>query len=106
MSQGVVAGPSPFGALLRRSKFATYDPKIGQVYASYGGHAHRGDWGIKRPLAKQRRGFYAKISAIDTNYEHTDWKGAHKEVRMMKTMEELNSVPRISEIVGPELQFQ
>ena len=40
MSNGAVVRPSPFGALLRRSKFASYDPKIGQVYTSHGGHAH------------------------------------------------------------------
>ncbi|EJD51296.1 hypothetical protein AURDEDRAFT_111872, partial [Auricularia subglabra TFB-10046 SS5] len=67
--------PSQFAALLRRSKFASYDQKIGQVYTAYGGYAHRGDWGLKRPLPNKIRVRRPLISigAVDSFNEQTEW---------------------------------
>ncbi len=88
--------PSTFAALLRRSKFASYDPLIGQVYTSYGGHAHRGDWGVKRPLPNRHRDACIRLRNVDTIYQHTDWKNAWKDTSFVKNFRELNVEPKVS----------
>ncbi|KEP48447.1 ribosomal protein subunit protein [Rhizoctonia solani 123E] len=114
MSSGVA--PSAFSTLLRRSKFASYDPAINQVYTSYGGFAHRGHWGIKRDLpvkrkhkvqdplvsssggrGSARRNPVAFISALDSSEGQTEWASAEKDARWLRRLEELGSGTRLNE---------
>lgn len=77
---------SQFSKLLRRSKFASYDPSIAQIYTSYGGHASRGHFGLKRPLPKlaRTRAPALTISAVDTPEYQTDWENAEDAEKWLK----------------------
>ncbi|KZT23949.1 hypothetical protein NEOLEDRAFT_1135774 [Neolentinus lepideus HHB14362 ss-1] len=89
---GVVAGPSktsPFGTLLRRSKFASFDPSIAQVYTAFDGHAHRGNWGLKRSLPVNRRNAHVTVTEFDSREQQTVWKTAETQARWMKAWQEL-----------------
>jgi hypothetical protein len=82
--------PSPFSLLLRRSKFASFDPAIAQVYYTHGGEAHRGNWGLKRPLALRRRTAMITVSSVDSRYQQTEWDSGQDQTRMVKKIEELD----------------
>lgn len=88
---------SPFAAVLRRSKFATFDPAIGQVYTSHGGHLHRGNWGFKRPIPLRTKGAHITVTAIDSRQEQTEWKWADREARFVKMWDEVGVTPVLSE---------
>ncbi|CAE6522520.1 unnamed protein product [Rhizoctonia solani] len=109
--------PSAFSTLLRRSKFASYDPAINQVYTSYGGFAHRGHWGTKRDLpvkrkhkvqdplvsssggrGSARRNPVAFISALDSSEGQTEWASAEKDARWLRRLEELGSGTRLNDM--------
>ncbi|GAB1525058.1 hypothetical protein RhiTH_008215 [Rhizoctonia solani] len=115
MSGGVA--PSTFSTLLRRSKFASYDPAINQVYTSYGGFAHRGHWGTKRDLpgkrkhkvqdplvsssggrGSARRNPVAFVSALDSSEGQTEWSSAEKDVRWLRRLEELGFGTRLNDM--------
>ena len=81
--------PSPFAALLRRSKFVSYDPSIGQVYTTHGGHAHRGNWGFKRPLPNRRPTGFITVRSVDSPEQQTEWNSAENSARWMRRWEEL-----------------
>lgn len=83
--------PSPFAAMLRRSKFATYDPQIAQIYTAYGGYAHRGDWGLKRPLAVRKRDKYITIQTIDSPEQQTEWRTGEPESRWIRRWGEVGT---------------
>lgn len=87
---GITPSPSPFAALLRRSKFSAFDPQIAQVFASYDGDAHRGNWGFKRPLALRNRRAHITVKAVDTSSQQTEWNGANNQVKLIRKWEELN----------------
>ena len=94
---GPATPSSPFAAILRRSKFATYDPSIAQVYASFGGHLHRGNWGLKRPLPIRRREAYVTVQSVDSKQEQTEWKRADSEARLMKMWDVVGITPQLQE---------
>lgn len=81
--------PSPFAKLLRRSKFASYDPSIGQVYTTYGGHAHRGNWGVKRPLPNRRKTGFITLRSIDSPEQQTEWNSAESSARWIRRWDEM-----------------
>ncbi|KAF8479317.1 mitochondrial ribosomal protein subunit-domain-containing protein [Russula ochroleuca] len=87
--------PSPFASLLRRSKFASYDPTIGQVYTTHDGNAHRGNWGFKRPLALRKRDKFISVEAVDSPEQHTEWSPRESEARFIKRWEEVAAEPII-----------
>ena len=91
----VVASPSPFATLLRRSKFASYDPKIGQVYTTFGGDSHRGNYGIKRPLALRTREPFIAIASVDSLQQQTEWSHAEREARWIRKVAEVSGSPRV-----------
>ncbi|KAH9843137.1 mitochondrial ribosomal protein subunit-domain-containing protein [Rhodofomes roseus] len=91
--------PSQFAALLRQSRFASYDPSIGQVYTSFGGHAQRGNWGLKRPLPLRRRKGNVTVQAIDSTAQQTEWKGGERQTRWIQMWEEVGLTPRLAD--GP-----
>ena len=92
------AAPSPFAALLRRSKFASYDPLIGQVYTTHGGHAHRGNWGLKRPLPNRRRGGFITVRSVDSPEQQTEWNSAESSARWLRRWEELGKKLEVEEL--------
>ncbi|TFK90293.1 hypothetical protein K466DRAFT_583884 [Polyporus arcularius HHB13444] len=87
--------PSRFAALLRRSKFASYDPSIGQVYTTFDGHAARGNFGLKRPLALRRRNAHIIVQAVDSREQQTVWRSAESENRWIRMWDEVGVTPRI-----------
>jgi hypothetical protein len=89
--------PSPFAYLLRHSKFASYDPTIGQVYTTYDGNAHRGNWGFKRPLALRKRDKFISVEAVDSPEQQTEWSNRESEARFIKRWEEVATEPSVRE---------
>ncbi|KAI0723846.1 mitochondrial ribosomal protein subunit-domain-containing protein [Cerioporus squamosus] len=87
--------PSRFAALLRRSKFASFDPHIGQVYTTYDGHAARGNFGLKRPLAVRRRNAHITVQAVDSREQQTVWRSAESENRWIRMWDEVGVTPRV-----------
>jgi len=87
--------PSPFAALLRRSKFASYDPTIGQVYTTHNGDAHRGNWGFKRPLSLRKRDKFISVQAVDSPEQQTEWTSRESEARFIKRWEEVATEPNV-----------
>ncbi|KAH7929653.1 hypothetical protein BV22DRAFT_1080589 [Leucogyrophana mollusca] len=85
----VTTGPSPFSALFKQSKFSSFDPHIAQVYTTYGGDAHRGNWGLKRPLPLRRRGAYITVKTVDSQEKQTEWNSAEMQALWIKNWGEL-----------------
>ncbi|KAF5388938.1 hypothetical protein D9757_005114 [Collybiopsis confluens] len=87
---------SSFAALLRRSRFATFDPKIRQTYSTPPSHAARGSWGLKRPLALRRRNAFISLSApFEDRAQFIEWDKAEDEVRFIRRFEEMQVRPRM-----------
>jgi hypothetical protein len=91
------SSPSPFAYLLRRSKFASYDPTIGQVYTTYGGNAYRGNWGFKRPLALRKRDKFISVEAVDSPEQQTEWSHRESEARFINRWGEVATEPSVRE---------
>ncbi|TEB25980.1 hypothetical protein FA13DRAFT_1737885 [Coprinellus micaceus] len=94
---GVLPPASPFAELLRRSRFASYDPEVKQTYSAPPEYAHRGNWGLKRPIAQKRRNAYITLKSYEDHAQFIEWNNAEAQVRFMKRFEELNVTPRISD---------
>ena len=88
-----VTSPSPFATLLRRSKFASYDQKIGQIYTTFGGDSHRGNYGLKRPLALRTRQPFITVASVDSLQQQTEWSHAEKEARWIRKVAEVSRRP-------------
>ncbi|KAL0067080.1 hypothetical protein AAF712_005867 [Marasmius tenuissimus] len=87
---------SPFGELLRRSRFATFDPSIRQTYYTPPEAAHRGDWGLKRPLSLRRKNAFISIPApFDSRAQYIEWSNAENEVRFIRRFEEMEVSPKL-----------
>lgn len=93
---------STFGTLLKHSKFASFDPRISQVYTTHGGDAHRGHWGFKRPLPLRRRGAYITVKSVDTPEHQTEWNSAEPQALWIKNWGELKITPHESWLGAPE----
>jgi hypothetical protein len=83
--------PGSFAAILKQSKFATYHPSIGQVYTVFGGHAQRGDWGLKRALPERKRHRRLKISAIDTREQQSWFDSGESNARTVARWDEIGT---------------
>jgi len=107
-----VTSPSPFATLLRRSKFASYDPKIAQVYTTSGGDSHRGNYGLKRPLGLRTREPFITIASVDSLQQQTEWSYAEKEARWIRKVAEVSRAPEtihggdLWKKSGPDGRFQ
>ncbi|KAG5644243.1 hypothetical protein DXG03_008838 [Asterophora parasitica] len=84
---------SPFAELLRRSKFASYDPAIRQTYSAAPAHAHRGDWGLKRPIALRRKNAFISLTSFEHPAHFTEWNHAENQVRFIRRVEEMGTRP-------------
>ncbi len=89
--------PSQFAALLRRSKFASFDPHISQVYTTFDGHAARGNFGLKRPLALKRRNAFITVQAVDSREQQTVWKSAEPQSRWIRMWDEVGVRPKLQQ---------
>lgn len=89
-SRSFMAQPSTFATLLRRSKFASYDPAILQVYTAPPAHAHRGDFGFKRPMPRlaRKRASHVIITNADTREYQTEWANAESQSKFVRRMDE------------------
>ncbi|KAH8106942.1 mitochondrial ribosomal protein subunit-domain-containing protein [Cristinia sonorae] len=83
---------SQFTTLLRRSKFAAHDPKIGQIYTTFGGDAHRGNYGLKRPIPISKSRGHITVSEVDSRESQTVWNNAEQPGRWIRMWDEV-SVP-------------
>ncbi len=91
---------SPFAKLLRRSRFAAFDPNIRQTYSAPKAHAHRGDFGLKRPLTIRRKNAFITLTApFDAREQYVEWVKGESQVRFIRRYEEMDtnaSVPHAS----------
>ncbi|KAG6812411.1 hypothetical protein H0H92_002987 [Tricholoma furcatifolium] len=81
--------PSAFAELLRRSKFASYDPAIRQAYKAPPANAHRGDWGLKRPIALRRKNAFISLTSFEHHAHFAEWNHAENQVRFIRRVEEM-----------------
>ncbi|KAF9008554.1 hypothetical protein BDZ89DRAFT_1078976 [Hymenopellis radicata] len=99
-ASGSVPTASPFAKLLRRSRFASFDPNIRQTYSSPKAHAHRGDFGLKCPLTIRRKNAFITLSApFDAREQYVEWVKGESQVRFIRRYEEMDmnaSVPHTS----------
>lgn len=96
MSAGAATTASPFAVLLRRSRFASYDPYIRQTYTAPPDHASRGSWGLKRALPLRRRDAFITVpNAFDSPNYFVDWSNAENQVRFIKRFEEMDTFPTL-----------
>ncbi|CAG8726825.1 11793_t:CDS:1 [Racocetra persica] len=77
-----------FPELLRRSRLATFDPSLPQVYTSYGRYKTRGEWGLKRNLPSFLRTNVITVGALDTIEHQTPYKSAETMVKFTKCWKE------------------
>ncbi|PFH51704.1 hypothetical protein AMATHDRAFT_58502 [Amanita thiersii Skay4041] len=84
---------SPFAELLRRSRFASYDPAIRQAYSAPSSQVHRGDWGLKRPISLRRRNAFITLPNFESPAQFTEWNHAENQVRFIRRVEEMNITP-------------
>ncbi|KAG6885303.1 hypothetical protein C0993_003464 [Termitomyces sp. T159_Od127] len=88
-SKKVVPHPPPFAELFRRSKFASYDPAIRQTYQAPPANAHRGDWGVKRPISLRRKNAFISLTSFEHHAHFTEWNHAENQVRFIRRIEEM-----------------
>ncbi|KAH6895025.1 hypothetical protein BKA70DRAFT_1319294 [Coprinopsis sp. MPI-PUGE-AT-0042] len=90
---GVLPPASPFAELLRRSRFASYDPEIKQTYSAPPAYAQRGNWGLKRPISQRNKDAHITLRSYEDHAQYIEWNNAGAEVRFVKQFEELNIAP-------------
>ncbi|KAF9469403.1 hypothetical protein BDZ94DRAFT_1127526, partial [Collybia nuda] len=85
---------SPFAELLRRSRFASFDPAIRQTYSTPPAYAHKGDWGLKRPIALRRKNAFISLTSFESPAHFIEWNHAENQVRFIRRIEEMGVMPR------------
>ncbi|KAF9532859.1 hypothetical protein CPB83DRAFT_846491 [Crepidotus variabilis] len=91
----VLPPASPFSELLRRSKFATFDPEIRQTYSAPPSYTHRGNFGLKRPIANKKKHGYIVLKKFEEHAQYIEWDNAKEQVRWLQRVEELNLTPHL-----------
>ncbi|KJA24314.1 hypothetical protein HYPSUDRAFT_200802 [Hypholoma sublateritium FD-334 SS-4] len=91
----VLQPASPFGELLRRSNFAAYDPTIRQTYAAPPSYVHRGNWGLKRPIANRVRHSAIVLRQFEEHAHYIEWDKAPAQVDFVRRVEALNIAPQL-----------
>ncbi|KDQ33062.1 hypothetical protein PLEOSDRAFT_153272 [Pleurotus ostreatus PC15] len=86
--------PSAFTTLLHKSKFASYDPYIKQVYSAPPASAHRGDYGLKRPIPLRRKNAFITVKSVDSRAQQTEWNHGESQARFIRRWEELGVLPK------------
>ena len=91
----VASSGSAFPELLRRSRFASFDPTICQSYGTPPSHLHRGNWGLKRPIAQRKRNAFISLKNFEEHEHYIEWNNTESQVRMINRVEELNVAPKL-----------
>ena len=91
----VVSPGSAFPELIRRSRFASFDPIIHQAYGTPPSHLHRGNWGLKRPIAQRKRNAFISLKNFEEHEHYIEWSNAESQVRLIDRIEELNVAPKL-----------
>ncbi|KAI9264376.1 hypothetical protein BDA99DRAFT_571804 [Phascolomyces articulosus] len=78
---------SIFG-LLRNSRLASYDRKLGQVYEISRKNQKKGNWGLKRNLPSVIRTPFVTISDLDTAEHQTPWESGTSKVMFVRRWKE------------------
>ncbi|SCV68929.1 BQ2448_1949 [Microbotryum intermedium] len=88
------AASSSYSALLRRSKLASYQPSIEQVYVAHSAHKARAQFGFKRPLprsavgsASNKRDAWVSIQRLDDSNRRTEWRPAVRETAYVRKID-------------------
>ncbi|GBC50352.2 hypothetical protein RIR_jg21768.t1 [Rhizophagus irregularis DAOM 181602=DAOM 197198] len=79
---------SSFSQLLRNSKLSKFDPKLSQVYKTYGEYQKLGDYGVKRNLPNYLRTNVVTINEIDTIEHQTPYNSAETLIRFKRKWKE------------------
>jgi hypothetical protein len=87
--------PGAFPELLRRSRFASFDPTISQSYGTPPSHLHRGNWGLKGPIAQRKRNAFISLKSFEEREHYIEWNNAESQVRLIDRIEELNITPKL-----------
>ena len=90
-----VASPGAFPELLRRSRFASFDPTIRQSYGTPPSHLHRGNWGLKRPITQRKRNAFISLKNFEEHEHYIEWDNAETQVRLIDKIEEINLAPKL-----------
>ncbi|KAI8869754.1 hypothetical protein GQ42DRAFT_24525 [Ramicandelaber brevisporus] len=56
---------STFGRLLRSSRYATHEPKLRQIFTTFGSEGARGDWGMKSLLPPAVKSRLLEVRQLD-----------------------------------------
>ncbi|KAI7887461.1 hypothetical protein K492DRAFT_170354 [Lichtheimia hyalospora FSU 10163] len=77
-----------FAGLLRNSRLAKYDRKLGQVYCVSRENQQKGNWGLKRNLPSVIRTPFVTISDLDTAEHQTPWRSGTNQVMFVRRWKE------------------
>ncbi|GAA6063444.1 hypothetical protein JCM10212_005617 [Sporobolomyces blumeae] len=82
----MAAPSSSYSALLRRSKLATYNPQIEQVYTTSSAHLARQNFGLKRPLpsATTKTSPFVRVTDLDSKEGRTIFRKGTREASFVK----------------------
>lgn len=93
-AKAVVPPASAFSELLRRSRFASYDPAIAQTYTAPPAYARRGNYGLKRAIPMPYKDSYISLPSFEHHAHFTEWNNAESQVKFIKRVEEMGVCPR------------
>ncbi|KAI8145916.1 hypothetical protein BJV82DRAFT_535275 [Fennellomyces sp. T-0311] len=77
-----------FAGLLRNSRLASYDRKLGQVYEVSRKNQKKGNWGLKRNLPSVIRTPFVTIGDLDTAEHQTPWQSGTSQVAFVRRWKE------------------
>ncbi|GAA5862875.1 hypothetical protein JCM3774_006671 [Rhodotorula dairenensis] len=91
-----MSGPSSYSSLLRRSKLASWNPQIDQVYTASSANRARANYGLKRPLpalapAAGARSPFVRITDLDSPERRTSYRRATREQQYTKKWLEVDA---------------
>ncbi|KAJ1665662.1 hypothetical protein IW140_003132 [Coemansia sp. RSA 1813] len=79
---------SAFGRMFRKSKLASFNRGIKQIYATYPEAAARGEWGLKRPMPCKVTTRLATLKEIDSKEQITDFEAANQQFLLTMSWKE------------------
>jgi hypothetical protein len=94
----VLPPSSPFGELLRQSKFASFDPCIRQTYSAPPSYSQKGNFGLKRPISNRKSHAYIVLKDFEEHAQYIEWDNAKGQVKWLKKVEELYVAPQLKAI--------
>jgi len=94
----VLPPSSPFSELLRRSKFASFDPCIRQTYSAPPSYSQKGNFGLKRPISNRKSHAFIVLKDFEEHAQYIEWDNAKEQVKWMKKVEELYVAPQLKAV--------